>query len=381
MIVEIHHRCAEAEGYRAARVKSLFNCESGAEFRLRAELPLEGREWKIGVIVGPSGSGKTSLGRKIFGDAAMVDLRAGWPDAAIIEAIAPAGEFDAVPAALTAVGLGSVPAWLRPFAVLSNGEQFRAGLARLLCEAPACAVIDEWTSVIDRQIARIGSLAFAKAWRRTKGQAVLLSCHYDVLPWLQPDWVFDTATGQFSGRCLRRRPPIDLELWQTGWNYWPSFEPHHYLKLGRMIAATCYVGAVKGEPVCHVATSPRLDIGHMRACRLVVLPEWQGAGVGLRFLNAVCQRELDGLNKWGAKVPTLFHTSHPGLAAALRRDPKWRQVSANLCGSNKAKSIATLRASAVRHGTKLNTVPSTGYGGHFRAVQGFRYVGEESCAS
>ncbi len=377
MIAEVHHRCAEADGYRAARVKSLFNCESGAEFRLRAELPLEGREWQIGVIVGPSGSGKTSLGAQIFGREAVVNLRADWSDQAIIEAIAPDAPFDAVPAALTAVGLGSVPSWLRPFAVLSNGEQFRAGLARLLCEAPAVAVVDEWTSVIDRQIARVGSLAFAKAWRRTKGRAVLLSCHYDVLPWLQPDWVFDTATGRFADRCLRR-PEIDLELWQTGWDYWPAFEPHHYLKLGRMIASTCYVGAVKGEPVCHLAVSPRLDIGHMRACRLVVMPEWQGAGVGMRFLNAVCQRQLEGGNKWGVKVPTLFHTSHPGLAAALRRDRNWRQVSAALCGSNKAKSTASLRKSALTKGTSLNTIPQTGYGGHFRAVQGFRYVGGAS---
>ncbi len=375
MIVDVHHRCPEAEGYRAARVKSLFNCESGAEFRLRAELPLEGREWQVGVIVGPSGSGKSSLGARIFDDAAVVDLRAGWSQEPIIEAIAPNAPFDTVPAALTAVGLGSVPSWLRPFHVLSNGEQFRAGLARLLCEAPAVAVIDEWTSVIDRQIARVGSLAFAKAWRRTKGKVVLLSCHYDVLPWLQPDWVFDTATGQFTGRCLWRRPTIDLELWETDWHYWPSFEPHHYLKLGRMIAASCFVGAVKGEPVCHLAVSPRLDVGRMRACRLVVMPEWQGAGVGMRFLNAVAQRQLDGHNKWGRRCPTMFHTSHPGLAAALRRDPRWRQCSAALCGSNKAKSTASLRASAIKHGTSLSSIPQTGYGGHFRAIQGFVYEG------
>ena len=239
-------------------------------------------------------------------------------------------------------------------------------------------MVDEWTSVIDRQIARVGSLAFAKAWRRGSGRAVLLSCHRDVLPWLQPDWVFDTATGRFAGRCLRRRPPVEVELWETDWRHWPAFEPHHYLKLGRMIAATCYIGTVEGEPVCHLAVSPRLDIGHMRACRLVVMPEWQGAGVGMRFLNAVCQRQIEGGNRWGRRCPTLFHTSHPGLAAALRRDRNWRQVSASLCGSNKVKSAASLRASAVKNGTKLNSIPSTGYGGHFRAVQGFRYVGGAS---
>jgi ABC-type ATPase with predicted acetyltransferase domain len=63
-----------------------------------------------------------------------------------------------------------VPAWLRPYPVLSNGERFRAGLARLVCEQPGEAVVDEFTSVVDRQIARLGALAFAKAWRCTAGE-------------------------------------------------------------------------------------------------------------------------------------------------------------------------------------------------------------------
>ena len=338
MIFDISNACKEAESYRAARVQSLFNVDSGASFELHAELPIEGMEWKIGLIVGPSGSGKSSLGKQIFGRKAVVDLAAGWPaDKPVIDAIAPEGDFDQVTGALTAVGLGSVPPWLRPFRVLSNGEQFRAGLARLLCEAPERAVIDEWSSVVDRQIARIGSLAFAKAWRRTKGQAVLLSCHYDVLEWLQPDWTFDTATGKFTGACLHRRPPIELRLWETDWRFWPLFEPHHYLKLPKMIAAKCYVGTVDGALVCHVAVSPRLDVGMVRACRLVVMPEWQGAGVGLRFLNAVCQRYLEGKNRWGRKCPTLFHTSHPGLAAALRRDARSGGSARRICAGNRRR--------------------------------------------
>jgi len=49
--------------------------------------------------------------------------------------------------------------------------------------------------VVDRQIAKIGALAFAKNWRRNKGKkVVLLSCHYDIIEWLQPDWVYDVNT-------------------------------------------------------------------------------------------------------------------------------------------------------------------------------------------
>jgi GNAT superfamily N-acetyltransferase len=374
MKVAVHHQCSEFNSYRAARVKSLFNVESGANFTLDAELPLEGRPWQIGLIVGPSGSGKSSLGVELWGSDALWNPT--WPDGTpIVDAISPASSFDAITAALAAVGLGSVPTWLRPFAALSNGERFRANLARLVCDAPGQAVVDEFTSVVDRQIARIGALAFSKAWRRTNGQCVLLSCHYDVIDWLQPDWVFDTATGHFQWGSLRPRPRIELEIVQTDWRYWPLFEPHHYLKLPKMIAATNYVGLIDGEPVAHLAVSTRPGLVEARACRLVVMPEWQGAGVGLRFLDAVCEEWRQGRNRYSKPLPTLFHTSHPGLAAALRRNPAWTQVSAKLFGDNKARCLDSMKRSAER-GKMAAT--GSGYGGHFRAVQGFRYLGKEA---
>lgn len=128
------------------------------------------------------------------------------------------------------------------------------------------------TSVVDRQIARFGALAFQKAWRRTGGQCVLLSCHYDIIDWIEPDWIFDTATGKYAGRGLWRRPTFDLEIWQTDWSHWPLFEPHHYLKLPKMIAATNYVGVVEEQLVAHVAFSTRPGLREARACRLVVMP-------------------------------------------------------------------------------------------------------------
>lgn len=366
MKIQIRNRCSDFSTYRAARVKSLFNVDSGCNFDHDADLPFEGQEWKVGLIVGPSGSGKTSIGRQIFGDGAMYapEWKAGSP---IIDEISPDSEFEGVTGALAAVGLGSVPSWLRPYEVLSNGEKFRANLARLIAEAPAHAVVDEFTSVVDRQIAKFGSLAFAKAWRRTAGQAVLLSCHYDIIDWIQPDWVYDTARGEFHGRWLRRRPDFTLEIWETSGRYWPLFEPHHYLKLKNMVAGKHYVGAVDGEPVCHVAFAPRLGQSAMRASRMVVMPEWQGAGVGLRFLNWLCEWHRAGHGPYGARAHrgVYFHTSHPGLVRALRRDPCWRQCSASLYGANKIHSAATLKRSG--------SAATCGFGGHFRAVQGFHY--------
>ena len=109
------------------------------------------------------------------------------------------------------------------------------------------------------------------------------------------------------------------------------------------------------------------------------MPEWQGAGVGMRFLNACCEMWLKGQNRYNLPLRTVFHTSHPGLAAALRRDPKWTQVSAKLYGGNKGRSGESIKKSALAAG-KRDRGGQTGYGGHFRAVQGFRYLGEQPCA-
>ena len=197
MRIEVKHTCDDFKTFRSEKVKSLFNAESGHNWQHVAELPIEEEGWQIGLIVGPSGSGKTSIGSKIW-DNGIINLSHGWnAELPIIEDISPNSEMNVVTSALSAVGLGDVPAWLRPYKVLSNGEQFRAGLARLICDAPDKVVVDEFTSVVDRQIAKIGASAFAKSWRKNKGkQIVLLSCHYDIIEWLQPDWVYDTRTGE-----------------------------------------------------------------------------------------------------------------------------------------------------------------------------------------
>lgn len=373
MRVEINHRCSDFNGYRANRVKSLFNAESGCNWSHVADLPIEDFEWSIGLIVGPSGSGKSSIGERMFPGVKIHDLSSGWGGNPIVEEIAPGESFNEVTSSLAAVGLGDVPAWLRPFHVLSNGEKFRAGLARLICEKPVIAVVDEFTSVVDRQIARVGAAAFAKSWRKTQGKAVLLSCHYDIIEWLQPDWVYDTAEARFYRGCPRR-PAIELDIYKVSGENWKFFKKHYYLDLPHPVAAEYFVGIVDGQPVAHLAVTPMFTANAYRATRLVVMPEWQGVGVGTAFLNAVCRHHLEGGGRKGYKYPVFFHTSHPQLCGYLRHSNKWIQVSAQLYGGNKAKSAASIRRAHDKKKMSINT--GTGYGGHFRAVQGFKYIGD-----
>jgi GNAT superfamily N-acetyltransferase len=113
-----------------------------------------------------------------------------------------------------------------------------------------------------------------------------------------------------------------------------------------------------------------------RLCRLVTMPEWQGAGVGMKFLEYVAQLWLDGQNRYNRKMTGIIHTSHPGLVAALRRSPKWVLVSQQMGGANRGKSLASMHRSQLKAHGRYNT--GSGYGGHVRAVVGFRYVGDRA---
>ena len=56
----------------------------------------------------------------------------------------------------------------------------------------------------------------------------------------------------------------------------------------------------------------------------------------------------------------------------MRNSEKWVQTGAMLFGANKKRS----NASIVKTGKKENGITGCGYGGHFRAVQSFKYLGK-----
>ena len=143
------------------------------------------------------------------------------------------------------------------------------------------------------------------------------------------------------------------------------------------IAAEFFIGVVDGELVCHIAVSPAFHTGYYRATRLVVMPEWQGAGVGTKFLEWVGEYHKKGNGRTGKKLPLLFHTSHPQLIGYLKSSKKWVLKSQQMYGVNKAKSAASIKRAKA---TKTNIAgggSGIGYGGHFRAVQGFKYIGNK----
>jgi ABC-type Mn2+/Zn2+ transport system ATPase subunit len=159
-------RTAIADSPRVQLVGGMFDLAvpRSVETVFEAQMPTLEDDWRIGVIVGPSGSGKTSVVHAAFGKS--VYQGGAWPARkAVVDCF---GRLDMrrITAVLTAVGFSSPPAWIRPFSTLSNGEQFRANLARALLQSADLCVYDEFTSVVDRRVAQIGSAAVAKSIRK-----------------------------------------------------------------------------------------------------------------------------------------------------------------------------------------------------------------------
>ena len=169
---------------RARQLEGMFDVPPSDTQRLEwhIDAPIESRDWNVGLIVGPSGSGKTTVARKLFGDALDRPLK--WESLGVIDDFSDDLSIEDVAAVCQSVGFNTIPAWLRPFAVLSNGEKFRVSIARAMLEHPDPVVVDEFTSVVDRQVAQFGSHAIQKFVRKNQRRFVAVTCHYDVIEWL-----------------------------------------------------------------------------------------------------------------------------------------------------------------------------------------------------
>jgi ABC-type dipeptide/oligopeptide/nickel transport system ATPase subunit len=343
-------RCRVRPSFRVRQVEGMFDvpAEARAVRRFRVELPGEDEAWQIGAIVGPSGSGKSTVARAAYGGALARPAK--WPRSqAVIDAF---GELPikTITSTLTAVGFSSPPAWLRPYRTLSNGERFRCDLARALLLGGGRVVFDEFTSVVDRTAACVASAAVAKAVRAghvTARQFVAVSCHYDILDWLCPDWVLDMAGGRLARGSLQRplfqRLPVELELFRCGRQAWRLFAPHHYLSGELHVSAQCTLATWRARPVAFCALLHAAGKANwLRVSRLVTLPDYQGVGIGSAVLDAVCELAAQK----GKRIT--IRTGHPAMIRRLCRSPRWRRrrIKRAGLGKNTHRAYAASQAAA-----------------------------------
>lgn len=345
-------RCA-----RVMQFEGLFDLApvDTSETAFHVDLPIEQRAWQVGLIVGPSGSGKSSIAREIFGQHLVSHFT--WDETrAIVAQFSQDLPVQHVAQLLCSVGFSSPPAWLRPYSALSTGEQFRVTVARALASNSDLLVIDEFTSVVDRTVAQIGSAAVARAIRSNGKRFIAVTCHYDVLDWLQPDWVYDTGPHQFYWRSVRRYPDIGLEIFRVNREAWRWFRQHHYLNSHLHKSSHCFAGTIQEKPAAFTAviSFPHSIRPGWREHRTVCLPDFQGVGIG----NAMSEFVAGCFRATGK--PYFSTTSHPAMIRHRARSRNWRM---NRCPSRTAphrgKGHALARSTAIH-----------------RLTAGFEYVGE-----
>lgn len=305
---------------RSRQVCGMFDCppQEKQSRRWTADIPLHERDWNIGLIVGPSGCGKTTIARNLWSD--EYGWEPAWGNGSVIDDFPSERPIEEVAAALNAVGFSTVPAWLRPFHVLSNGEQFRAEIARRMIEQTGTIVVDEFTSVVDRQVATVACHAVQKFIRRSKRQMVAVTCHNDVIEWLQPNWVFEPATCEFTWRCLRRRPEITIELARLPYDAWRLFAPFHYMSADLHRAARCYGLWANGELAAFggVLHRPHPKAKNIKGLsRMVTLPDWQGLGLAFVLMESLGA----ALRAIGQRFR--IYPAHPSFIRSCRTPP-WR---------------------------------------------------------
>ncbi|MDO4549663.1 MAG: GNAT family N-acetyltransferase [Planctomycetia bacterium] len=318
--------CPVHHSFRVKQIGGLFNVPLEEKIResFSVEVPDLNDDWNIGLIVGPSGSGKTTVARQIFKGSFY--LGGSWPhDKAVIDAFPQNFSIKEITGMFTSVGFSSPPSWIKPYHVLSNGERFRCDLALALSQGSDGEIVafDEFTSVVDRDVARVTSATISKGIQNhlIPKRFVAITCHYDIISWLQPQWILDMASGTFSRRRLRR-PRIQLEIVRCRREAWKLFARHHYLSGSLAPACRTYMALWEGKPVSFCGILPVVcKKGHWRFSRVVTLPDFQGMGIGMRFIESIAEMYIENHERIN------ITGSHPAVIAHCKKSPLWKTVN------------------------------------------------------
>ncbi len=183
---------------------------------LVSDLPLCPGRGTVTLIAGPSGSGKTLLLREIARQCAksrVVGSEAFPRDVAVVDAVAPTRPLSEALGLLTACGLGEPTLWARSFDGLSEGERFRARLARALSldrrgGGRGPILCDEFGSLLHSRLAKAVAFNLRKLATRERLALVVATSRGDIEEDLRPDCVIRLGNGERVVESRATRPGI-----------------------------------------------------------------------------------------------------------------------------------------------------------------------------
>ena len=228
---------------------------------------------------------------------------------------------------------------------------------------------------------RVGAALSAAVRSGEAPPVVLAGCHHALVGagGLAPDWVFEAASATLltfgppppapspeappplpveGGTARLAAPAVRLELTACARSRWRRFRAYHYKTPKLSAVSTAYALDAVLPPAWAAPTAvaprwadeeegggeaagPRLPVGFVatiphsgkrsegavaparRAHRTVVLPEWQGVGIGSRLSDAVAElHRRSGADYYGQTV-------HPTFGGYRDRSSLWRPTEFN----------------------------------------------------
>lgn len=307
-------------------------------FQVKADL---NSDFNVGLVVGASGSGKTTFVESIFGKDCFDEiLDFSKP---VIDQFPEEFSYDDCAAILSGVGLTAVICWIRPAYTLSNGQRSRAEAAlQMAKQKDKIVLFDEWTSVVDRTVAKAMSHCVQKHARKFNKKIILCSCHYDIEEWLQPDWVIDCNKQSYKdwrGVRRSRKEKLNFEIKKIGRQSWKYFSKYHYLSErlpgGHIETFGLFHNDDQIGFQCFANYVPHRKgtIKKMHSNRTVIHPDYAGLGFGIKLINLCSKIMKDD----GYDVMAKF--SSTPVFKAMSKDPSWKLLkidrkTKNVIGAN-----------------------------------------------
>jgi GNAT superfamily N-acetyltransferase len=123
------------------------------------------------------------------------------------------------------------------------------------------------------------------------------------------------------------------------------FRSHHYLNGSLGAGVRCYTAIYQGKPIAFIAVAcVRMRSKYYRVSRLVVLPDYQGIGVGKRLLNFIAD-----LYTSQTKMPFYILTSNPQMLRGNLSNWKIARIGHASKGKNNSKINSGIRNSLSRN--------------------------------
>ena len=152
-------------------------------------------------------------------------------------------------------------------------------------------------------------------------------------------WKYHKGKSKYLSTKLTK-PKINVDIIHGDRRLWDVFKKHHYLSEDLPLSTRCFFAVWDDNIIGFSATIslpgkiPPLYEGDIRKkwreCRTVIIPDFQGLGIGTRFSDAIADLHIEQGYRYFSK------TSHMRMGLYREKSPIWKATATNLADRSKS---------------------------------------------